>query len=331
MSLKLCMVGCGDFALLCHGPAQRKYAALHRDTELSACCDRDADRALEYSKAFGFKRYYRDIPSMFAAERPDAVVLAVPPARTCEVASEVITYGIPVLLEKPPGLTNSELGRLVAVAEKSRTRVQVAFNRRYMPIMRQAKGILDTEFQAAPLGRIDYEMNRFNRWDPDFSTTAIHALDAVLHLAKSPIRTAELHFQQQQDGNQQTMNISMEAGCVSGTQVRLNIQPVSGHNSEVARIHAVGRSLIIHIPCSALSDAVGSLEYWRNDRCVTTFTDSGADSVERLGVYGETEAFLSAVRTGAEPAPGLRDCSQQVVLMEAIRNQDARLIAFKSA
>jgi predicted dehydrogenase len=170
------MIGCGSFAQLCHGPAQRKYAGSHPDVRLAACCDADGNRAREYAGAFGFARHFTDISAMLAIEKPDAVILAVPPTMTCGVASLVLERGFPLLLEKPPGMSPAELGRLIAAAERGGGRAQVAFNRRYMPVMRRAHEILDAGIPPESVGRVDYEMIRFDRWEPDFSITAIHAV-----------------------------------------------------------------------------------------------------------------------------------------------------------
>jgi predicted dehydrogenase len=319
MSLKICAIGCGYFAEFGHGPAQRKYAAAHPDVQLAACCDVDANRARQHANAFGFARHYTDSAAMLAAEKPDAVIIAVPPAKTCSTACPVLERGRPVLLEKPPGMSPAELQRLITAAERGGARVQVAFNRHYMPVMRRAREVLDAEIPPAAVGRIDYEMIRFDRWDPDFSTTAIHALDAVLFLARSPFRAAEIHLQALKDREREAVNVTVGAECASGTRVRVSIQPVAGVNADSARIHALGQSLAIDLPVSPRSPADGSLRHWRGDRLVTAFSDHDRDVVEKLGVFGETEAFLDAVRSGAALAPGLQDCYQQVALMEAIR------------
>jgi hypothetical protein len=47
-------------------------------------------------------------------------------------------------------------------------------------------------------------------------------------------------------------------------------------------------------------------------------------------VFGETGAFLNAVRSGSSMTPGLQDCHQQVALMEAIRLRRSGLIRFES-
>ena len=330
MSFSICMIGCGSFAQLCHGPAQRKYAGSHPDVRLAACCDVDENRAREYAKAFGFARHATDIPAMLATEKPDAVILAVPPVMTCDVASLVLERGFPLLMEKPPGISPAELGRLIAAAEKGGARAQVAFNRRYMPVMRRARAILDAGIRPESVGRIDYEMIRFDRWDPDFSTTAVHAVDAALFLARSPFLAAEIRLQTQQGGNREAVNIAVEAECAAGTQVRVNIQPVAGFNADTAKIHAVGQSLVIKIPVSPQSTANGTLEHWCGDKLITTFSDHACDAVEKLGVFGETEAFLNAVRSGSSMTPGLQDCHQQVALMEALRLRRSGLIRFES-
>ena len=119
MSLRICMIGCGAFARVCHGPAQRRCSVEDPTVELAGCCDPAAERAREYAGAFGFGRHYTDLPAMLTAERPDAVVVAVPPAMTCRIASLVLERGIWVLIEKPPGMTTAELGQLTAAAEKA--------------------------------------------------------------------------------------------------------------------------------------------------------------------------------------------------------------------
>lgn len=313
------MIGCGSFACQCHGPAQRRCSVEDPTAELAGCCDTAAERAREYAEGFGYGRHYVDISTMLTAERPEAVVVAVPPAMTCRIASLVLERGFRVLIEKPPGMTAAELGQLIAAAEKGGGDAQVAFNRRYMPVTARAHEILQAEFPADAMERIDYSMVRFDRWDPDFSTTAIHALDAALFLSRSPFRAAELHFQTQRGETREAVNVTVAGECVSGCRIQVNIRPVAGQNTESAEIHAVGRSLVVKLPSAASSQAPGSLEYWNGDRLVDSFSDDAGDVVERLGVFAETKTFLNAVRSGAGFRPRLEDCCQQVALMEAMR------------
>jgi predicted dehydrogenase len=317
--MKLCMIGCGDFARHFHGPAQQRCAAQDPDLVLAACCDVDANRAGDYADAYGFARHYPDAPAMLAAERPDAVILAVPPPITAGIASQVLAGGFPLFLEKPPGISVGELTRLIEIEGKGRARAQVGFNRRYMPVMRRAREIVEGAFANSPMVRLDYEMTRFNRWDPDFSTTAVHAIDAVGFLAGSPFRAARFEYAPRTQNGREAVDISIELECVSGVRVRLEIKPVAGYNAESARIHAVGHSLAIELPYPGKIPGDGTVEHWHGDELVASFSDAGLAVPEKMGVVDETKAFLSAVRSGAGFSPGLRDCTQQVELMEAIR------------
>jgi len=318
-NLRVCMIGCGGFARLCHGPAQRRIAAGDPAVTLAACADPDPDRARAYAAAFGYARSYADPAAMLDAERPDAVILAVPPPVTGAAAGAVLARGLPVLLEKPPGLDTAELDRLVAAADAGRAPAQVAFNRRYMPILRQAASVLAAHFPPRDTSRLDYEMVRCNRWNEDFSTTAIHAIDAALLLARGPLRTAALQFQTVTAESRTAVNVRLSGEAGSGTAVSVTIQPVTGRNAESAALHAAGRSLLIRIPASPLVDEPGTLEFWRDGERIQSGPDTARDASERFGVLAETEAFLAAVRAGTPPTPSLRDCRQQVALMEAIR------------
>jgi len=329
MSLRICMIGCGGFAELCHGPAQRKLRASDPNLVLAACCDADLERARKYAAEFGYARSYNDSEAMLTAEKPDAVILAVPPPATCGAASFVLERGVPLLLEKPPGLGHEELGRLIAAAGRGGAGAQVAFNRQYMPVMRRAREILDGAFSPETVARIDYEMVRFDRWDADFSTTAVHAIDAVLYLARSPFRTAELGFQPHRSGSLEATNVMVEAECECGSKILLKILPVSGANLETARIHALGQSMTVRIPVSPQSKGDGCVELWRSDTLVSSFTDRDTGAVERLGVLAETEAFLGSVRAGKPFSPRLQECHQQVDLMEAIRARHCGPIRFE--
>ena len=286
---------------------------------LAACCDVDGDRARGYGDAFGFARRYTDAGAMLAAERPDAVILAVPPTTTCGAASQILAGGFPLFMEKPPGISLKELNRLIEIAGKGPPRVQVGFNRRYMPAMRRAREIIDRTFATSPIVRIDYEMTRFDRWDPDFSTTAVHAIDAVRVLAGSPFRIAHLEYQPRTQAGREAVDILIDLECVSGVRVRLEVQPVAGRNTESAKISAVGHSLAIELPYPGKVMVDGTVEHWHGDELIASFSDAGRDAPEKMGIVDETKAFLTAVRSGAGFSPGLRDCTQQVELMEAIR------------
>ena len=317
MKIKFCTIGCGNHAYSAHGPAQQAVAAAVPDFQLAACCDRDAKRAADYAHAYGFQRHYTDIDTMLAHEQPDALAIVVPVHIVSSIAAPLLARGLPILLEKPPGLTRSELELLIAAAGVGGAPHLVGFNRRFMPILARARALLVGEFQRDEPWQITYELTRFDRRDPDFSTTAIHALDAGLFLAGSPLKNARLGWREFPQLGPGVAALWSEAECVSGTQLRWNINPVVGLIGERIAIHGTGQSLLLDLPVRK-EGCAGSLSLWQNDRETLreTFIPPFQD-----GFLQETKAFTESLMTQSPMGPRLCDCLQQVDLMEAMRSR----------
>ena len=81
----------------------------------------DGARAERYAARFGFARAFADAEAMLDAEKPDAVALVVPETATPALATRILERGLPVLIEKPPGRTASEVDGLIAAARRGGT------------------------------------------------------------------------------------------------------------------------------------------------------------------------------------------------------------------
>ncbi|XHR26823.1 MAG: Gfo/Idh/MocA family protein [Chthoniobacteraceae bacterium] len=324
MTIKICTIGCGGHSSDVHGPAQKKYAQLYPDAVLAACCDLNAAHAEEYRQRFGFARCYGDVEEMLAKEQPDAVFIIVPTAATLQVACPILRRGIPVMLEKPPGLTSAELEALIAAASEGGAPHQVGFNRRKMPLMRQAMETLERTMPPEAVFQIDYEMIRCDRRDEDFSTTAVHSIDAARFLARSPFKSAVLRYRAFKELGPTVTGVEAEVKCASGTRIVLNIQPVAGLNHERIALYAHKKTVAIEFPVMRADGPGFSLDYWENGKLLSSAPVQAA--VDLFGFYSETEAFLEALRHGGHPNPLLSDCRQQVRLMEAIRNRETHVI-----
>jgi myo-inositol 2-dehydrogenase / D-chiro-inositol 1-dehydrogenase len=327
--LKLVMIGCGEHAGIAHGPAQARYAATHPEVELAACCDVDAGRAGTHRARFGFARAYTDIEKMLEAERPDAAVLAVPVERTAGLAPRVLEAGVPLLLEKPPGRTVEEVDRLIAAAEGDGRRPsvphQVAFNRRFAPVVQEARRRLDATGSSKAVQHVHYEMTRVDRRDPDFSTTAIHGLDAVRFLAASDYAEARLRYRERPDLGPTVANIFVDAVMASGATAHLAFCPAAGGVVERATVHAGAHTLFLRIPIWGPLDAPGRLQHLEEGRMTADLGGDELDDTEPCvlgGFYGEYEAFLGALAAGRPPSPSLRESRQSVQIAESIRGRE---------
>jgi myo-inositol 2-dehydrogenase / D-chiro-inositol 1-dehydrogenase len=320
---RLCQIGGGEHARVAHGPSQRRCAAERGDLVLAGCCDLDAGRAESFRRDFGYARAFTDPVAMLEAERPDAVVVVVPVERTVAVGSMVLERGLPLLLEKPPGETTAAVDELIAASERGgRVPHQVAFNRRFAPLVRELRRRIE---EAGPLQHVHYEMTRVERRDPDFSTTAIHGLDAVRYIAGADYAEARFRYHERADLGPGVANILVDAVMTSGATAHLAFCPVAGVLVERATAHAHGHTLFLHVPMWSGVDSPGRLWHFAGGKLVA---DLGGDRVgdgtalfELGGFYRETVAFLDALAAGRVPSPGLRESRQSVEIAEHVRER----------
>jgi predicted dehydrogenase len=318
--MRICQIGCGEHARVAHGPSQRRLAEEREDLVLAGCCDPDPARAESFRAEFGHARAYADLPAMLDAERPDAVVVVVPVERTVEVGSLVLERGVPLLLEKPPGATTGEVDRLIAAADRRRVPHQVAFNRRFAPLVRELRRRIE---ESGPLQHLHYEMTRVDRRDPDFSITAIHGLDAVRYLAGADYAEARFRYRELPGLGAGVANIFVDAVMTSGATAHLAFCPVAGVLVERAAAHAGDHTFFVHVPMWNGVDSPGQLAEFTKGARVSELSGSvcgdGTGLFELGGFYRQTAAFLDAVGSGQRPSPDLREARQSVAIAEHIR------------
>jgi len=308
-----------------HGPAFAKYAASHPHTELAACCDLDAAKAASYRQRFGFARHYTDVPEMLNTEKPDAVCLIAPVNVTCELSCRIMEMRYPLLMEKPPGMNVGETDRMIAVAERCGVPNQVAFNRRYTPLIRELKRRLATQFQPGEIQHLRYDFTRIGRKDVDFSTTAIHGIDTVRFLAGSDYRYIRFRYQALPQFGATVANIFMDCEMASGATAHLNFCPMSGAVTERATVHLHDNTFFLNIPVWKAFDAPGRIQHVVKDAIQSdlsgTEISDGAEAFELGGFYGENAAFFEDVRAGRHPAGDLRSARQSVDVANCIRER----------
>ncbi|RXK53490.1 Gfo/Idh/MocA family oxidoreductase [Oleiharenicola lentus] len=327
MSLRFCMVGCGWFANHQYGPAIKQLIARHPAWEFSACCDVIEQKSHSFAVEFGAKRSYPDLLAMCRAERPNVILMAVPSGVMYEGALAVLREGLPLLLEKPPGLTVDQWSSLEAVATQSRVPNLVAFNRRHMPAVSRARAVLEEKFERTHISRISYTMLRSGRLNEDFSTTAIHALDTLLFLGGSPYKEAQFRFGPVERG--QPVRITMDAVSHGGIRSHLDILPDAGRSVEMISVDAPGQTLEIRLAATPEAELQGEVDYWRKGVRHAVYSDAASPVHLRSGVYNEIESFCLAIEHAATcPSPTLSECGQQVALMEAIRAQRTKRLVW---
>lgn len=320
MSFKICSIGCGDMATVGHGPAFKKYAQENPDVMLSACCDLSLDKAEVFRSTFGFEKAYTDMDQMLAAEKPDAVSLIVPPAATEPLTAKLLRAGIPVILEKPPGLDREQTLRLMDLAEQTGTPNQVAFNRRYMPMIQR--------FWELRQGREDlfwqYDFYRSNRRDADFSTTSIHGIDTVRFLAGKSYRHIDFHYYSNPQDTSLVPTITLDLEFTDGTAGRITFAPASGICAERCMMHGTNQLICAALPYHGINgsmDGPGSILVAENNQIILREEAPEEEFFVSNGFYGENAHFFDCIRAGIRPAGDIESGLQSVEIADCIRNR----------
>ena len=322
MAFQICTIGCGNHSTLVHGPSYKKYVQKRPDTVLAACCDLNSERASTYRDRFGFQRSYTDLHEMLKRERPDAVCVIVPEPYICQTSLEVMEAGFPILLEKPPGLCRAETLNMIKTAERTGVINQVAFNRRYLPLM----GVLKKEIDLHARGTVQnlfYEFYRFGRREPFFETTAIHGTDAAKYVLGSDYKEVRFTYQKLPRQGEKVANFLLECVFENGVTARLNFCPCTGVVTERLCVTALDQTFFLRTPIWDGMDAPG--EYLHIKGCAVQSRISGKDLTdsqelfETNGFYQENFDFFENVRAGRKSENDIRSALQSVEIAEAIK------------
>ena len=93
---------------------------------------------------------YASVAELFAADKPDGVILATPNQLHVAGGLECVAAGVPVIVEKPIGDTVEAATRLVEAGEAAGVPVLTGHHRNYSPIMAKAREIV----QSGALGSV---------------------------------------------------------------------------------------------------------------------------------------------------------------------------------
>ena len=163
----------------------QKYMALPM-VELVGVADTNRDRLQEVSRRYGIKSFanHRDLLPLV-----EAVSLAVPTEMHFEVAKDVLSHGVHLLVEKPITYQLEPADTLVQMSLERDLVLQVGLVERFNPAVVKMESML-----TQPLFIESHRMNVFTPRGTDVDVVLdlmIHDLDIILHIVKSEVK--ELH------------------------------------------------------------------------------------------------------------------------------------------
>ncbi|MFI6014521.1 bi-domain-containing oxidoreductase [Streptomyces sp. NPDC051243] len=289
--VRLAFVGAGNYATSMLLP----HLAQRDGVELSTVVTTTALSAANAQRKFGFAEATTDLDAVLGDKSIDAVFVVTRHSSHADLTRKALLAGKTVFVEKPLALTEDELAVVLAAVEESgNDRLQVGFNRRFAPLLREAKKRFGTRTGPANLrylvnaGRLQHgswylrqgtEGSRFAGEGGHFIDTASWLLDAdpVSVYAVAP------------SGNEDLQVVLRYPDGSTATISYVTTGP-AGLPKETLDLVADGKAL-------RLDDFVRASVYGRK-RWVSSRLPKARDK----GQNAELAAFVKAVRTG-RPMP----------------------------
>ncbi|MFS8197665.1 bi-domain-containing oxidoreductase [Streptomyces sp. CWNU-52B] len=134
--VRVAFAGAGNYATSMLLP----HLANRDGVELSTVVTTTALSAANAKRKFGFAEATTDLDAVLGDPSVDAVFVVTRHSSHAELTQRALRAGKAVFVEKPLALTGDELaGVLAAVEESGNDRLQVGFNRRFAPLLQEAK------------------------------------------------------------------------------------------------------------------------------------------------------------------------------------------------
>ena len=196
--LRVAVVGCGARARRGH----MANLSTFQDVELAAVCDPVPGARDAAGDEFGVANRYAGVDELLNAEADslDAVFVATPAHLNAQVALPCLERGVNTLLEKPPGMSVAETVELREAARRSGAKAMVGWNRRFHPIVVQARAMVE---ERGPVVQVVAEFHKsMTRLDapktfPEIVMdnmlleTPIHSIDLIRAVAGAEV--TEVH------------------------------------------------------------------------------------------------------------------------------------------
>jgi len=331
-ALRVGVIGCGGIARSVHLPSLNDIP----EANVVALCDLVAERAAEQAERFSIPRTYTLYREMLEQEDLDAVFVLVEPSNLFLVVVGCLEAGLHTFMEKPPGITLYQARSLQRASDAAARILQVGFNRRHIPVVREAVRAVREHAQVNQvIGR--FMKNGTAAFDKGgvsaFRADTIHAIDLVRAIADSRPVSAATVCEQTGDAVPNIWNsvIRFENGVTGVVQANYR----TGGRTHTFEVHGEGASAFINLgfggsDCAAqvmLQQARAGYSLASSGPGRQSLQDldgrqmAGSDEFYRFyGFYDEDLHFLQCVREGKTPETSIADAVKTFELVDLLES-----------
>ena len=192
---KVALVGCGSVS-----PNHFYALELLKNVTIVAICDKIAEKAEACNAKYGLTaNIYTDYDEMLEKEELDAVHIMTPHFLHAPMTIKALEKNINVFLEKPMCINHKEICDMISAEKKSKAKVCVCFQNRFVTAVTKAKEIVDSDGGAiSAFGSVFWERTEEyytgSDWRGSYATEgggvminqAIHTIDLICQFLGTP-------------------------------------------------------------------------------------------------------------------------------------------------
>ena len=302
MSLEIAVIGAGAHANRVHFPSLSQI----EDVKICAVCDLVYERAKSTAEKFHIDKIYTDYKRMIEETAPDAVYIIVAPHHLFDIAIFCLSQKLNVFVEKPPGLTIHQARSLSQMAEKTGVLTMVGFQRRFAPVMVEAKRRIDERG-----GMVHCQANFFKNYlgQPPYyqgavdilTSDAIHSVDILRWMGGEPKKVRSIIKSNFADyENMFLALIEFDSGATG----ILSANWTSGKRIYSVEMHS--RGIVAFVDPE--KEAVFYKDNSETPEILRTKEAAGSDEfIKFAGFYFENKHFIECLKEKRQPMTNLSD------------------------
>jgi len=312
-SVRVGMIGAGAQANFAHYPSLAEFT----DVEIAAVCDLDVARLTTTSERYGVERRYTDYKEMIDGEKLDAVYIIMPPHHLYDPVINCLKKGLDVFIEKPPGITLDQTRNMAVKAEKNGCKTMVAFNRRFIPLMRKVREVIEVHgpliqciatFYKHVLNHHPY----YNGAVDILTCDAVHAVDTLRWMG-GEVQSLSSVISSFYVDYENSFNAVLR--FKNGASGLLITNWVAGKRVHTFEMHAKGISAFIDPDDRARIYADNKEE----PHIITAVEAAGSDErFKYYGFYAENRHFIDCIKEDRQPETNFRDAEKTMELVKRI-------------
>ncbi len=316
--VKVALIGAGAMANGVHYPSLAEFG----DVEMVAISDLIEDKRVTTAERFGIPKHYHNYRTMLDEVSCQAVYVLMSPHHLYDIVIDCLKRKLDVFIEKPPAITTFQVASMARLAAENHCITMVGFNRRYAPMLTNARETAAKKGAIQQVGATFYKSDSplyFDGAVDIIGCDGIHAVDALRWLAGGEVVNVAAAVSQFDDVVPNAWNavVGFDTGCVGVLQTNWN----TGGRIHKFEVHARGYSAYIETQVDIEEvDAKG-----RRRRTIEDFVADPTEAKSSFGFDRQARAFIDAVKSRRQPSSSFSDAVKTMMLVDAIRRNDVGL------